>query len=87
MTSPHSNSPVGVGIDRCARGRASERAAMIAAGRRTSVSLRVPDNGRKGSPLRPSAEGRKAKQGEEKEGEPSARSATVLPDNLRYLVH
>jgi len=60
---------------------------MVDAGRLTSVSLRVPDNGRKGSLLRLSAEWRKAKQDQEKDGEPSARAATVVPDKISYLVH
>jgi len=87
VTSPHANLPVGVEICRCVRWRATERAAMIGAGRRRSVSLRVPDNGRKGSPPRPSAEWRKAKQEQERDGEPSADGATTLPDNISYLVH
>ncbi|GEM_PF-830185 len=54
--------------------------------RRTSPALRVPDNGGKGSLPRPSVEWRKAKQGQERDGESSVGGATALPDNIPYSV-
>jgi len=60
---------------------------MIGVRRRTGMALRVPDNGRKESPPRPSAEGRKASRGKERDGEPSVVDIAIIPDNIRYLVH